>query len=54
MDQVEQGAGGPSGPGKPDGLGGPATEWTFDYTTSQPGGPYSNNGPGWRVWARWT
>ena len=29
MDQVEQGAGGPSGSGKPDGLGGPATEWTL-------------------------
>ena len=42
MDQVEQGAGGPSRPGKPGRLGGPATDWTLDYTALQPGGPYSN------------
>ena len=48
MDQVEQGAGGPSRPGKPGGLGGPATEGTLDYAAQQPGGPYSKYGPGWR------
>ena len=41
VDQICGGTGGPSGPGKPGGPDGPVAEWTLDFMSWKPGGPYS-------------